>query len=390
MIDQFYFQLKTQTYYGFGYSRSLGQFLTERNFKNVAILVHEGVYSHSSYYKEIRRLIEDHVDTLIEEVLRGDEEPDYDYLDEITKKVRDMPDLDVLIGIGGGSCLDIVKAAAALRNNPGRGIEYRGFDKVKNPSIPVIAIPTTAGTGSEVTVNAVFTSKQEKKKLGINGHYMNAAYAILDAEWTLSCPPSVSISSGLDALVHSMESFMTNKSNPLTRIYSKQGFKLLYEALPTLVDDPVNKDMRQQLLLGSYLAAISLFNSGSGVAGAMSYPVGVHFKVPHGIGGALFLPDVIELNINKGFYDYSEIYDLIEPGVNSSTEKKSLGFLEKLRQLYDKLGVDPYLDRWGITQANVEEVGILMHPLQAAFDQNPVACSAQEDALNILKKHVRP
>jgi alcohol dehydrogenase class IV len=164
----------------------------------------------------------------------------------------------------------------------------------------------------------------------------------------------------------------------------------LYEALPTLVDDPVNKDMRQQLLLGSYLAAISLFNSGSGVAGAMSYPVGVHFKVPHGIGGALFLPDVIELNINKGFYDYSEIYDLIEPGVNSSTEKKSLGFLEKLRQLYDKLGVDPYLDRWGITQANVEEVGILMHPLQAAFDQNPVACSAQEDALNILKKHVRP
>ena len=90
------------------------------------------------------------------------------------------------------------KAVAVLMTNPGKGVDYRGFDKVKIPGVPVIAIPTTAGTGSEVTINAVFTNKQEQKKLGINGNFLNATYAILDAEWTLSCPFSVALSSGLE------------------------------------------------------------------------------------------------------------------------------------------------------------------------------------------------
>lgn len=127
--------------------------------------------------------------------MRGTEGPDYDYLDTIVDKIRGLSEIDVLIGIGGGSCLDIIKAAAVLKTNPWRGIEYRGFDKVQTAGIPTIAIHTTAGTGSEVTINAVFTNKKEMRKLGINGRYMNATYAILDAEWTLSCPTFAAASS---------------------------------------------------------------------------------------------------------------------------------------------------------------------------------------------------
>jgi alcohol dehydrogenase len=389
MIDQFSFKLSTQTYYGFGYSRKLGELLQERNFKNVVLMVHEGVYENSEYFQEIKSIIESNVSNLRVEVLRGSEEPDYDYLDEVTGKIRSINEIDVIVGIGGGSCLDIVKAVAVLVTNPGKGAEYRGFDKVKVPGVPVIAIPTTAGTGSEVTINAVFTNKQEQKKLGINGNFLNATYAILDAEWTLSCPYSVALSSGLDALVHAMESFMCQKANPLTRMFSKEGFRLVYSALPCLVDDLPNKEKRQQLLLGSYVGVIGLFNSGSGIAGALSYPLGVHFNMPHGIAGGIFILDVIEFNIEKGYFDFAEIFDLIEPGTGLSDEEKSRSFLEKLKELYKKLGVEQYLTTWGITKDNVEEVGKLMHPMQAAFDQNPVFCSAQEDALKFLKNHVQ-
>ena len=389
MKEQFYFQFKTKTNYGFGYSRNLPAFLAEHGFCKVVLMVHDGVVQHSDYYQEIVSLLEKSVEKLTIEILRGNEEPDYDYLDEIAKKIRTIPDIDVIVGIGGGSCLDIVKAVALLKTNPGKGLEYRGFDHGKVPGVPVIAIPTTAGSGSEATINAVFTNKQEKKKLGINGINMNATYAILDAEWTLSCPFSAALSSGLDALVHSMESFMCHQANPLTRMYSREAFRLLYFALPCLVEDPMNRDKRQQLILASHIAATGLFNSGSGIAGAISYPLGVHYGLPHGLGGGMLLLDVIEFNIEKGYYEYSELCDLIEPSPGLSAEEKSRLFLDLLRKLYAKLGVECHLDSWGITKENVNEVAKLLHPMQAAFDQNPIPFSAKEDALNILRGHVR-
>ena len=164
---------------------------------------------------------------------------------------------------------------------------------------------------------------------------------------------------------------------------------MIYSALPCLVNDSQNKELRQQLLLGSYVGVIGLFNLGLGIAGALSYPLGVHFKIPHGLAGGMFILDVIEFNINKGYFDYSEIYDLIEPGTGLSNEEKSWRFLEKLKGLYGELGVEHCVTPWGITEDNIEEVGKLVHPMQAAFDQNPVYCSAKEDALNILRNHVQ-
>lgn len=389
MINQFSFKVQTQVYYGIGYSRKLGDFLKEKGYENIAILVDGGVVNNSTYYNEIKQIVENSSRKLFIEVLRGTEEPDYNYLDEIAAKIRSLDKIDILIGIGGGSTLDITKAVAVLKTNPGKGIEYRGFDKVKRPGIPTLLIPTTAGTGSEATINAVFTDKKEMKKLGINGLYMNATYAVLDADWTLSCPISVAVSSGMDAMTHALESFMCNKANPLTRTFSKEAFRLLYFALPSLIDNPTDKEKRQQLLLGSYLAGIALFNSGSGIAGALSYPIGVHFKVPHGIGGGIFLASVVEFNVSKGYGEYTDLLDLVEPHPEFSIEKKAKRFYDLMHNLTNKLNVPKSLDQWGITRENVEDVAKLMIPLQPAFNQNPVPFSAEQDALEMLKKHVR-
>lgn len=386
--QQFAFQVKTEMYHGVGYSLNLGKFLEERGLAKVGLLVDEGVAQKAPYYLEVRDILAKHTKNLYIEELRGTEEPDYDYLDEVAAKIRQIKDLDVLIGIGGGSCLDVTKAVAVLLKNPGKGIEYRGFDKVVSPGVPTIAIPSTAGTGSEVTINAPFTDKREMRKLGINGRYLNATYAILDAEWTISCPRFFAVSAGMDAMTHTLESFTCKQANQLTRFFSKGAFRLLFQALPALIDDPLNREKRQQILLGAYLAGIALFNSGSGIAGALSYPIGVHYKVPHGIGGGIFLAPVIEYNVKRGYEDYAELLDLIECHPELASKEKNLRFLEVFQALADKLEVPTHLGQWGITRQNLDEVAKLMLPMQGAFDQNPIAFSAETDAPEMLRAYV--
>lgn len=388
MQDQFRFKIGNKLMYGIGSSRRLPEIFKEENYQNVAILVDKGVVKHAPYYQEIKKVIENAATVVHLDELRDNEEPDYDFLDEVAAKVRALDKVDVIIAIGGGSCMDTAKAVAVLKTNPGKGIEYRGFDHAKVPGVPTICIPTTAGTGSEVTINAVFINKQEKVKLGINGNYLNATYAVLDAEWTASCPKSIAVSSGMDAVVHTMESFMCHQANPVTRSFAREAFKLLYENLPALIDEPENAEKRQNILLGAYLGAISLFNSGSGIAGSLSYPLGVHWGVPHGVGGGFFIADVVEYNVSKGYTDYAELLDMIEANPGMSLEDKSKRFAGLFRELSDKLEVPQYLTPWGVTKDDWDKLMGMMDEEQGAFDQNPIPFSAKTDVQDMLKKHI--
>lgn len=387
MRDSFFFQLDNRLHYGVDWSRGLGDFVKSLGWHDIAVLIDASVAEHNPYYREILPLIAGVVETLKEMRLRGSEEPSYDYLDSLAADIRALSALDGIIAIGGGSAMDTGKALAALRTNPGPALQYRGFDRMTVAPVPTICIPSTAGTGSEVTINAVFTDTKDQRKLGINGRYLNATYAVLDAEWTMSCPRSVAVSSGIDALVHTLESFMTSNANLLTRALNREAFRLLYENLPALVEAPNDKARRQLLLLGAYLAAVGLFNSGSGIAGALSYPIGVHFKVPHGIGGGIFIASVVDYNVERGWYDYAELLDMVEPHPDWSAAQKAKRFGVAIRELADKLEVPRTLSVWGITRGNLDQVASLMLPLQTAFNQNPIPFSADKDARDILARH---
>jgi alcohol dehydrogenase class IV len=385
MISTFSFQLDNRLQYGFGISRKLDSFAKDREWRNVILVVDEGVML-LPYFQAVHSALKD-VTTLHMVPVRSGEEPSYDYLDQLANTVRGFAKADALIAIGGGSAMDIGKALAALRTNSGPALNYRGFDKITVPPLPSICIPTTAGTGSEVTINAVFTDKKEMKKLGINGRYLNATYAVLDAEWTIGCPTHIAVSSGMDALVHTLESFMTTNANPLTRALNREAFKLLYENLPSLVDAPENKEHRQLILLGAYLAAAGLFNSGSGIAGAMSYPIGVHHKVPHGIGGGILIASIVAHNVEQGYHDYAELLDMVEQHPEWDKKRKAERLAEIIRDLASHLGVPRTLGKWGINRANLDQVVELMSPLQGAFNQNPVPFNTGADARKILLQH---
>jgi alcohol dehydrogenase class IV len=387
---KFEFNLKTKTKFGVGTAVNLGKYLKDLSFTRIGIITDPGVTS-LKYTEEILENLQKEGFSKVQIwEYNLNAEPDYESLDKVKAMFLDnnsKPIVDCFVGIGGGSVMDFAKGLATLVVNPGKAITYRGFPTDINPSLPTIALPTTAGTGSEVTYNAVFIDRKDKKKLGINTMYNFPVMAILDPKLTLSCPKSVTVSSGIDALVHTLESYVARQSNPLTRTFAKEAFKLIYNNLYKVLDNPKNIEIRANLQLGAYLAGISLMNSGSGPAGALSYPPGVYFKVPHGLAGGVFLPHIIEHNIKNG-YDYSELYNLIENTDKSinSKEKNKL-FSKKLFELCKKLGVPSTLRVFGVNEANI---GVLLKEtehLDKAFAQNPVPFSV-EDGKKLLMKMI--
>lgn len=375
MNETFSFWLKTDVRFGEGVVLGLPEILQTWGVKRVAVIADAGVRNNPHV-----QALKDKLKSVFETVTWVESsaaEPDYDYLDQF--KASFTPDYDVMIGIGGGSTLDLAKAVSVLVTNPGRAIEYRGFDLIKNPGIPLVAIPTTAGTASEVTPNAVFTDASEKRKFGINTNLYVPKLALLDPLMTISCPRSVTVSAGIDAIVHTIESYAAKRTNPLTRMFAREAFQLLFSGLPAVVADPDNVTLRAQVQRGAFCAGIALMNSGAGPAGALSYPLGVHFKVPHGLAGGVFISRVARFNAERGFTDYADLYDLIDGADKSlSRGEKSLKFCDELDSLLQKLEVPDKLSPFGVQESDLPNLAQQTMLLVGALDQNPVPFNIKE------------
>jgi alcohol dehydrogenase class IV len=277
-------------------------------------------------------------------------EPTYDKLKQVLqlcKAIYDRRKWDVIVVIGGGSALDMAKAIAILLTNEGDGIMYRGFNKVKKLGVPIIAIPTTL-SGSEATNNAPFIDTETMTKMGINGRYMFAAHAILDPAWLPPKDSKAFVGTFLDAVTHAYEASICVQGNAMTKYMAEH-------ALNELMSGDI-----ERIQIGANVAARALCNSGSGIAGAISYPFGVHYKVPHGIAGGIFLPDVMRFNGATEMANIIDKYLVIN--------KIPLGLAE-----------------YGVK--SVDDLHAHLKQMQGAFDQNPNKFDADKDARAILMKH---
>jgi alcohol dehydrogenase class IV len=379
--------IKTRTIIGKGELANIPKLLYEYNYQKFGFII-DPVFKGDLYVNELLSKIEN--EGLLQVVYYYDLpfEPDYDSLDRVKFKFKNSINnealVDIIVAIGGGSVIDFAKGISTLVNNHEPALFYKGFPKDIKPSVPVVAVPTTAGTASEVTYNAVFTDTKIGRKLGINTFNNFPVLAILDSNMTRNCPSNVALSSGLDALVHAFESFACKKSNYYTRIFAKESISyLLGNILPAILE-PQNDKARENMLFGAYLAGISLYNAGSGPAGAISYPLGVLCKVPHGLAGGFVLPYLIEHNVNAGYMEYSEIARYI--GLSSGTDSQASELLvKKLFDLYDKLNVWSYKSKYYVDIKNDNELKNYLSLLQGAFDQNPVPFSIM-DAEKIINK----
>lgn len=371
----FSFCLKTDARFGPGVSAMLPPFVEKRGCRRAGVILDAGLRQ-STHAQELigslRGVVKD-----LKVVENAAAEPTYDYLDEFRKSFD--ASLDLMVGIGGGSTLDLTKAVSVLVTNPKPAIAYRGFDLIERPGIPVVAIPTTAGTGSEVTPNAVFTDSRERRKLGINTSMYVPVLALLDPYLTLSCPRSVTVSAGMDALVHAVESYVTRPSTPVSRMFSREAFRVLLPNLPRVVESPDDLEARSAMQLGAFYAIIALMNAGGGLTGALSYPLGVLFKVPHGIAGGIFLAKVSRYNTLRGVLRYGELGDLIEgfPDLSDAGER-ALAVCDTLDRFAERLGVPASLKTFGVKEADLGTLAEQTMLLSGAIQQNPAEVGVGE------------
>jgi len=378
----FSFFLKTDLRFGVGEVLRLPDHLRAFGWQQLALVTDAGAARNPIWQRveaTLRREFE-----VVAELETAVTEPTYDDLEASRSRFMNKP-IDAFIALGGGSVLDMAKALSLLVTNAAPAIEYRGFDRPQNPGPPLVAIPTTAGTGSEVTPNAVFTDLREQRKFGINTRLYVPELCILDPQLTASCPRAVTISSGMDALVHSHESFVSRRATPISRLFASEAFRRVFNALGKAVERPDDMEARSNLQLGSYLAGVALFNSSAGPVGALSYPLGVDFKVPHGMAGAIFLPWLVQHNTDNGYTGYSELYRLIA-GAQQNLEPAAASrqFSEEMWRLCERLQIPHSLQGFGFTKAHLDNFHERAKGFTAAFDMNPVPFTG-DDVRRILQ-----
>jgi alcohol dehydrogenase len=253
----------------------------------------------------------------------------------------------LVIGIGGGSALDTAKAVAVLARNKGKVKDFVGLDLVPKPGLPTIMVPTTAGTGSEVTFTAVFTNRADKTKGGINSRFLYPTIALLDPELTLGLPPKITAQTGMDALTHAMEAYTSNKANPISDLVAEKAIRLIGKHLAKAVKNGRDLKAREGMLLGSLLAGMALANAGVGAVHAMAYPLGALFNIPHGLANAVLLPYVLDFNRQAcperfarmaSWLSASEIEDSSEAGAKKCVGKiirlsRAIGIPRNLKEL---------------------------------------------------------
>lgn len=371
------FIMKTEMQIGDGITTRLPEFLKSNGWDKIGVVVDKGLFENNNHCKKVvNNLKSDLMQTLL--LINEMPEPTYDYLDEVSSMFGGFKP-DCFVAIGGGSTLDLSKGLAVLKTNEGKAIDFRGFGKVRNIPLPVVALPSTAGSGSDVTPYAVFIDSSEKWKFGINTEYNYPRLALYDPRFLDSCPDKVFASAGMDAMTHTLESFAAKGATALSRMFSVQAFGLLFDNLKKIAKGDRSKETKLSLLVGSGCAGAALMNAGAGPAGALSYPLGVYFDVPHGLAGSVFLPGVIEFNVENGYAEYSLLYDLAFKDSTMSQREKSLAFSKEIKKLSSDLGIPTNLAGFGVQSA--DDLRLIIDnsmQLKAAFDQNPVKFGKEE------------
>ena len=292
-----------------------------------------------------------------------------------------------VVGFGGGSSLDVAKLAALLLGSGEDLDEAWGVAQAKGPRLPLALVPTTAGTGSEVTPVSIITVGEEEKR-GVSSAIILPDIAVLDAELTLGLPPSITAATGIDAMVHAIEAYASKSANnnPLSRMLAREALRLLGANIETVIEDGKNLEARGAMLLGSMLAGQAFANSPVAAVHALAYPIGGTFHIPHGLSNALVLPHVLRFNAPDAAHLYAEIAADAFPHLEreESVQGRCAAFIEELAALSRRVGLQPRLRDVGIPEDALAKMAADAMKQQRLLVNNPRAVS-QQDAFAIYR-----
>ena len=294
-----------------------------------------------------------------------------------------------VIGFGGGSSMDVAKLTSLILGSNENIEEAWGVSNAKGPRLPLVLVPTTAGTGSEVTPISIITVGEEEKK-GVSSPIILPDVAILDPDLTLGLPAHTTAATGIDAMVHAIEGYASaNKNNnPISKMFSVEALKLLGGSIEKAVFDGSNLEARGNMLIGAMLAGKSFANSPVAAVHALAYPIGGTFHVSHGLSNSLVLPYVLRFNSadNKATKDYAELAPFVFPDINTNQGSQAVcsEFIDRMESLSKKLGLPQKLREVNIPKEACEKMAKDAMKQTRLLVNNPREVT-EKDALNIYE-----
>ncbi|MEW6174047.1 MAG: iron-containing alcohol dehydrogenase, partial [Bacillota bacterium] len=306
-----------------------------------------------------------------------DPEPTLECVESLRQYAREEK-CDLMVAVGGGSVLDAAKAAAGLFHEDGSVKEYFYGREVTNPKFPWFAVPTTAGTGSEATTNAVLVDRAEGKKQSLRHPFWLPDVAVVDPILTMSLSRELTARTGLDALTHAIEAYTHRFPNPLSNAVSIEAVRLIVQSIHTAYSVSRNRDARERMMQASFLAGTAIQNAGVGAVHALAHTIGVRYAISHGLACGTLLPHIMAFNLPlvEEKYGTLAVASGIVPG-GTDSGIAAARFLEYVRRLVAKLGLPSRLGDLGIKEADIESLvdatlpasSLKMNPRRATRDE---------------------
>ena len=370
------FHMPARLYFGSGENGNLKLIIDEYlKAKNPVLVTDKGIVHSGLLEKVLTQLPRIKIFDEIEA------NPKSDTINKIARQIRQL-NPDLVIGFGGGSPLDAGKALALLGTNHGNIEDYEGKEKYKNDPLPFLAIPTTCGTGSEVTWVSVITDVNRKFKMSIKGPKMYPAVSIVDPDLIKTLPPDIIASTGLDALTHAVEAYLSKPATLITDNHAVKAVKLILGAIEGAYEDIKNHHTdRENLMFGSTIAGFAFGNSDVTAVHCISESIGALYDIPHGVANSIFLPHVLSYNLPDCFVKMATLAR--QTGIVEVDDMSSARFfIQNIKALSKKLGIPLFKDL-EIGKDKFEKIS------QMSFENNSTPSNprelGQEDYLKILE-----
>lgn len=355
--------------FGVGALRTLGDEAGKLEAKKALIITDPGVYQAGLVDPVKEQLAK--AGLLIEVFADAEPEPTLPKLNDTANQLRGNK-YDLLVGLGGGSSMDAAKGLSVLLAHGGIGQDYIGVDKVPGPGIPVFTIPTTAGTGSEVTNIAIFGDPEKELKLGMVSPYLLARLALVDPTLTYNCPPGVTAASGIDALVHAIECYTSTKANNFTDALALEAMRLIVGSLRVAVSNGSDEEARNHMSEGALLAGIAFVNASVTAVHALAYALGSRFHVPHGVANGLLLPYVMECNLPANLPRYAVIAQILGEEIEGvSLREAAERGVRAVKTLAIDINIPLHLRALGVPKEALEGMAVATTEVTRLLANNP-------------------
>jgi len=352
----------SQIYFGWGRFEELGQLAGSLGTRGLIISGSRSLESNGVIEKLKRQLSLANISS--EFITTISHEPEVSDVDQTTNILRHMgirPG-DFLIGIGGGSGIDLTKACAAMVTNEESDsvLDYlegvgRGLKLTQTP-LPMLAIPTTAGTGSEATKNAVISSHSPAFKKSLRADQMIPNLVLCDPQLACSAPSDITARTGMDAITQLLESYISCRAQPIPQALCLQGLKLALPGITEAVEDGTSRLGRENMAQAALLSGLALANSGLGMAHGVAPALGIHCQIPHGLACAIMLPVTLKTNLSVRQKEYAEITHFVAPELSLSEVKAAEWLIDKIQSLNDRINIPRRLSELGVTRSQIPDL----------------------------------